>query len=114
MNPIKRKMASFLTEIARKAIETLDPQSPCAMELSGLDVDDVIRGEIEKICGAATLAEVTRILVLAARLKKSGGRDKEVIRGNLRRIVKNLVARVEKEQGELRLPRACRDLLVRP
>lgn len=105
-------MNSLLTEAASKAIMALDPQSPCAEELSKIhDVDRVITEEIEKICAAATLAEITKILLLGARLKRTSGQKKESIKSNLKRIAEQLVTRVETDSGPLRLPKTCRHLL---
>ena len=112
MNPIERKLSSLLTEVARKEIEVLDPESPCAKELSKIhDVDRVITEEIEKISNAATLAEITKILLLAARLKKRPGQKKESAKSELKRIAEQLVTRVETESGPLRLPATCCHLL---
>lgn len=105
-------MSSFLTEAAYKAIVALDPESPCAKELSKIKVDNIIREETEKICGAATLAEITRALSLVRRLKKTSEQEKEAIKSKLKRIVEKLVTRVETESGQLRLPKTCRHLLL--
>ena len=77
MNPIRRKMSSFLNKVARKGLETLDTQSfPCAKELSKVEVDDIVAKEIEKICSAATLAEITKTLLLVRQLNKTSGQEK--------------------------------------
>jgi len=113
MDPIKRKLSSLLTETAHKAIEALEPGSPCAEELSKIDeVDDIINQEIKKLCGAATLAEMTRILYLTARIKKASKQKKVEIKNNLKSIAEQLVTRVEAESGPLRLPKTCRHLLL--
>jgi len=106
-------MSSLLTNAASNGIKALDPQSQCAKELGKIhDVDRVIKKEIEKICSAATLAEITKILLLVARLKKTSGQKKESIKSNLKRIAEQLVTRVETESGPLRLPKTCRHLLL--
>ncbi len=113
MNPIKRKMSSFLTKVTRKGLETLDTQSfPFAKGLSKVEVDDIVAKEIEKICNAATLAEITKTLLLVRQLKKTSGQKKEAIKSDLNRIVEELLTRVETESGQLRLPEACRQLLL--
>lgn len=112
MNPIERKLSSLLTKAASNRIKALGSQSPCAKELSKIhDVDRVITEEIEKISNAAKLAEITRILLLAARLKKRPGQKKESAKSELKRIAEQLVTRVETESGPLRLPATCRHLL---
>ena len=112
MNLIKRKVSSFLTEVARKEIEALDPESPCAKELSKIEADDIIAEDIKKMCNVATLAETTRALLLVTRLKKASGQEKEAIKSNLNTIAERLVTRVEAESGRLRLPKACHHLLL--
>ena len=113
MDPVRRKLSSFLTEAARKGIKTLEPQSPCAKELNGIeDVDTIIAEEIEKICNAATLAEITKILFLTRRMKKASGQKREIIKNDLRKIAEALVVRVEKESGQLKLPETCRHLIL--
>ena len=113
MNPIRRKMVSFLTETAYKEMAALDAQSTCAKELSETeDVDEVIAEEIEKICNAATLAEIMRVFTLASRIKKASGRKKEAIKRELDKIAEQLVARVETESGQLRFSKVCRHLLL--
>jgi len=113
MNPIRRKMASFLNEAAHKEIEALDPDSPYAKELNQIgDVDTVIAEEIEKICNIATLGEITKTLLLVRRLKTASLREKEAVESKLRKIAEELVRRVETESGGLRIPNACRHLLL--
>ena len=113
MGPIRRKLSSFLTEAAHKGIKALEPQSPCAKELNGIeDVDTIIAEEIEKICNAATLAEITKILFLTRRMKKASGQKREIIKNDLRKIAEALVVRVEKESGQLKLPETCRHLIL--
>lgn len=105
-------MSSLLTKAASNEIKALDPQSPCAKELSKIhDIDRVITEEIEKISNVATLAEIARILLLAGRLKKRRGRKKESAKSELKMIAEQLVTRVETESGPLRLPATCRHLL---
>jgi hypothetical protein len=113
MDPIRRKMASFLTEAAHKEIEALGPDSPYAKELHEIgDVDTVIAEEIEKICNIATLGEITKAFLLVRRLKIASLQEKEAIESELRKIAEDLVRRVETESGRLRIPNACRHLLL--
>jgi len=112
MNPIRRKMISFLTEAVFKKIKALDPQSPSAKELSKIEFGEIIAEEIEKICNAATLAETTRALLLVTRLKKASGQEKEVIKSDLNTIAEQLVKRVETKSGRLKLHKTCRHLLL--
>ena len=115
MDPIRRKLSSFLTEAAHKGIKNLDSQSPCAKELSKIeddDINDVIAEEIKRICEAAALAEVAKIFFLTYRLKKTSGQKREIIKNDLRKIAEALVVRVEKNSGQLKLPETCRNLIL--
>ena len=113
MNPVRRKLSSFLIEAAYKDINDLDPQSVCAKELSKIkDVDAVIAETVEKICQAATSAEITKFLFLTARLKTTSGQKREAIKTNIKKTAEALVARVEAKSGPLKLPQSCRLILL--
>ncbi|MHC4104126.1 MAG: hypothetical protein ACYSR9_04240 [Planctomycetota bacterium] len=113
MNPIRRKMASFLTEAAHKEIEALDMDCPCAKEMSKLDdVDNTIAEEVNKLCDAATLREISKTVLLVGRLKKASLQEKEAIESELRKIAEELVRRVEAKSGPSRLRETCRGLLL--
>jgi len=113
MDPIRRKLSSLLTEAARKGIKALEPQLPCTKELNGIeDVDAIIAEEIENICNAATLTEITKILFLTRRMKKTSGQKREAIKNHLKKIAEQIVTRAESESGPLRLPETCRHLLL--
>jgi len=112
-DPIRQKLSLFLIETAHKDINALEPQSLCAKQLSEIEnVDSIIAEEIKRICEAATLAEITRILFLTARLKKTSGRKKEAIEKNLKKIAEILVTRVETESGPMKLPQSCRRIFL--
>jgi len=113
MVPIRRKLCSFLTEAAHKGIKALEPQSPCAKELSKIeDVDAVIVEIVEKICQAATSAEITKLFFLAARLKATSGRKREAVKSDIKKLAEVLVSRIEAESGLLKLPQSCRLILL--
>jgi len=113
MNPVRRKLSSFLIETAHKGIDVLEPQSVCAKELSKVrDVDAVIAETVEKICNAATSAEILKILFLAARLRGTSGQKREAVKGDIKKIAEVLVTRVETESGPLKLPQSCRLILL--
>jgi len=91
----------------------LDPQSPCAKQLSEIEnLDEIIVKEIEKICKVATLTEIARILFLAARLKRTSGQKKESIKSDIKKIAEVLVTRVEAESGPPELPQSCRHIFL--
>lgn len=113
MDPIRQKLSSFLTEVAHKGIKNLKPPSPCAEELSGVkNIDATIAEEIEKICNAATLAEITKILFLTRRMKKASGQKREALKSQLKKIAEEVVTRAESQAGPLTLPQTCRHLLL--
>ena len=112
MDPIRRKLSSFLTDAARRRIEALDPESACAKELRGIPVGEALHEDVERICAAASLAEIGKVLVLGATIHKTSGKEKEEIWNDLKDIADELVARVEKQSGRLMLPEPCRHLLL--
>ena len=113
MNPVRRKLRSFLIEAAHKGINALDAQSPCAKELSHIkDVDALIAETVERICETATAAEISKMLFLAARLRGASGQKEESIRNNIKKIAEVLVTRIETKSGPLKLPQSCRLILL--
>jgi len=112
MELIRKKLSSLLIKAANKEMKALDPQSQCAKELTEIkNVDTIIVEEIEKICKAATLGEITRILLLVARLKTTSGQKREAIKNDIKKVAKKLVTRAEAESGSLKLPQSCRHIL---
>ena len=109
MNLIRRKMASLLTEAVRKEIEALSPESPYAKELNEIE-DAVVAEEIEKVCKAATLGEITRISLLISRLKRVNENEKEKITDQLNSIAGKLIKSVESKAGPLKLSKVCLEL----
>jgi len=108
MDPIRQKLSSLLTEAAYDQIETLNSQSPCAKQLNEIkNLDTVIAEEIKKICEAATLGEITRILFLTARLNKTSGQKRETIKNGIKKIAGKVITRIEAESDPLKLPRSC-------
>ena len=116
MNLMQRRMSAFLNKIARSEVARLDPESPCAKELSKIDADNVIKTEIDRICGVASMAEIAALLSLGTRLSKISVREHGEMRSDIRNDIKKmgekLVARAEKESGELRIPKTFRQLLL--
>jgi len=113
MEPIRKKLSYLLIKAANEEMKALDPQSQCAKELAEIEnVDTIVVEEIEKICKVATMGEITRIFLLAARLKTTSGQKREAIKNDIKKIAKKLVSRVEAESGTLRLPRSCFHILL--
>ncbi|GAG32293.1 unnamed protein product [marine sediment metagenome] len=113
MEPIRKKLSSLLIKAANKKLKALDPQSQCAKKLAEIEnVDTIVVEEIEKICKVATLGEITRFFLLVARLKTTSEQKREAIKGDIKKIAKKLVSRVESESGTLRLPQSCFHILL--
>lgn len=111
MNPIRRKMASFLTEAVHKEIEALSPESPHAKELNEIEnVDTVIAEDVGKICDVATLGEITKAFLLARRLKIVPLQEKDSVKTDLHNMAEKLVKRAEDKSGPLKLSKTCRHL----
>jgi len=113
VNPVRRKLSSFLIEAAHEGINALDAQSACAKELRKIkDVDALIDETVEKICQTATAVEISKILFLARRLRGASGPKEESIKSNIKKIAEVLVTRVESKSGPLKLPQSCRLILL--
>ena len=88
MNPLRRRMSAFLMQVVRDGIKKMDPESPCAKEMRKISGENIVRTEIDRICGTASVGETTRLLVLAVRLKEASwketsGREREDIRSDM-------------------------------
>jgi len=112
MESIREKLKSLLINAVRKGIKTLDPQSQYAKELAEIeDVDTIIAEEIEKICNVFTRGEITRILLLATRLKMTSGQKREVIINDIKKVARSVLVRTEAESGPLKIPQSCRRII---
>jgi len=113
MDPIRQRMSALLAEAVLAQVAAMDPASACAQELSKIcDLDRVIKEEIRSICAAATLAEITKILFLTRRMKKTSGWKIEIIRRELKKTTEQIVTRAEFESGHLGFPETFRRLLL--
>jgi hypothetical protein len=113
MNPIKRKMAAFLTEAACSQINSLDNEFSTSKQLSEIeDVEAAIAEGIETICQAATFAEIRRVLFLAAKLRKASGPKRDSTKNDIKKIAEVIVKRVETESGPLKLPQPFHLILL--
>lgn len=112
MDLIRKRLVLFLTDAARKGLKALDPKSPCARALREIEVENIIGEDIERICRAASLTEVTNVLYLATQLQASSQEKKGPIKSRIKEIAGNLADRIEKESGSFKLPKSCRYLLL--
>jgi hypothetical protein len=106
----KHQIAAFLNKAARDGISKLDKDSPLARELGRLDLDTVLKEDIDQICQAVTFAEALKIMSLGAAAKMGSG-DTERIKADIKKMAKVIEERIEKKDGRLRIPPSCRDLL---
>ncbi|MBF0387279.1 MAG: hypothetical protein HQL20_05415 [Candidatus Omnitrophica bacterium] len=109
MSSLKQQLAAFLNESARAGFKKLDPASPLARELKGLDVEALLRADIGKICDAISFPEMLRALALAAKIKLDL-RDAESFKDEIKTMARAIVARIEKKDS-LSTPLSCRELL---
>ncbi|MBF0571454.1 MAG: hypothetical protein HQL12_06230 [Candidatus Omnitrophica bacterium] len=110
MSYIKEQMASFLTNAAREGISRLDKGSSIAKELNGIDIESVMKEDINRICDAMTFSETVRIMSLGTQIKLGSGKTNQ-IKEDLKNMAKAIEVRVESRYGKLRIPPSCRDLL---
>lgn len=102
-----------MIEAALEQVEALDSASLCAQELSKIyDVNRVLKEEIRRLCAAATLSEITKVLFLTRQMKKTSGQKREPIKSQLKKIAEQVVTRAESQLGPLTLPETCQHLLL--
>jgi len=111
MNLLRRKLASFLIDAARQAIERVDPSSPCARALAKLDLEPALSEDIGRLTAALSVSQIVRLLSLGRRLREGAPAKQEAAKEELKDITRRVVDRVENESGPLKLPPECRDLL---
>lgn len=112
MNPLRQKMASFLIDAARKQIKGLNVESVYAKTLERIDVENMLREDINRVCEAASFIEITRIISLVSQLQAASDENKATIKGDIKKIAEGLVARIERDSGELKISQSCRHLLL--
>ena len=114
MNPMKKRLAESLTEAARKGMEAMDPDNPCARSLqaSESDADAVVAEAIQRICDEISILEAAKLVRLSATLKSSKAEDADKYKTEIRRLALRIVERVERNTGSLDVPPACRALLL--
>lgn len=111
MNPLRQKLAAFLIKAKKRGIDSLGPDSPYAEELRGAEAERIIREDVGKICESISIAEISRIFLLAARLKDSSKEKSDLVKDEFKRIAKDVVARAEDKFGKLKTPEHYRRLL---
>ncbi|HUV40671.1 MAG TPA: hypothetical protein VMW23_02640 [Sedimentisphaerales bacterium] len=112
VNPLKQKLISWLTQEAIKVLETADSESEFIRQLTkDRKLEDVVRPEVEKVCNAATLAQMTKIVSLAARLRSAGPEKRQALKNELGKIAEQLVAKAQAQSGPMKMPDVYRRVL---
>ena len=101
MNPIKKKLADFLFEMSRKAVDAMDPKSPYARSLKNLDGDELLKKDIQRICDEVRILEAAKILSLSTKLMLSNTGDSDRYKKEIKSIASEIVKRVENKTGDL-------------
>ena len=109
---LRQKMASFLTDAALRGMKALDANSSCAKALKKIDVENVLNEDINRICEAMSLAEIAKILSLAVKLKTSSQETSGAIKSDIKKIAEEVVTRLERKSGRLKIPEPCRHILL--
>ena len=109
INILRRKLAEALNNAAHKGLARIDKDSALAKELSKFDVEAILKADIEKICNNVSFLEMTRIMALMVQLNSEEKRH-GAMKVNLKKIIQQLIDRVEKDAGQLNTPMSCREL----
>ena len=109
INILRQKLAESLNEAAHKGLARIDPQSELASELKKHDVEAILKADIEKICANVSMFEISRIMGLLMQLNHADKR-KSGMKADLKKIIRQLIDRIEKDAGKLQTPESCRDL----
>lgn len=110
INPFRSQMVLFLTKSAHAGLEKLDKNSLLARKLKAVDVQAILKHDINKICAEMSCPEMVKLTTLAGQIK-SGLRDEELAKEDVKNIAKDIVKRVEKKSGEFKASPELRDLL---
>lgn len=112
MSLLRQCMATLLTESAHDALAVLDKNSQAARDLSALDVETALKEDVEKICGAISFGEAGKVISLAAQLKARVG-DRQRVKDQIKKIASDVIERIERSSGNLKIPASCRDMLFK-
>ncbi|MBF0494842.1 MAG: hypothetical protein HQL28_06935 [Candidatus Omnitrophica bacterium] len=109
MEYLRKQMSALLFDAAKKGIEKLDKKSSAAKDLKKLDIDTILKNDIDKVSRAISVPEILRCLALASELKVFPGNVKA--KEEIKRIARDVYKRVEKTPGGLEIPKSYRELL---
>lgn len=111
MNVLQKKMAEVMRETARKALKKLDPKSPLAKELHSVDVEAILKQDVERICEALSLFDISRALTLVAQFGVSSPDKRELLKRELKKIAEVSVEKAEAKGVKFDAPVHLRQLL---
>jgi len=106
---LRRKLAKVLEEAAHKGLARIDKDSLLAEELRKVDVEGILKADIDKICNNVSLFEMTRIMGLMVQLNSEEKR-RGPMKADLKKMVQRLIDSVEQKAGRLQTPMSCREL----
>ena len=112
MNILRQNLAKLLDQSARKAISSMDPGSECANILENLDIDDILKNDIELICENVSFSETAKIISLSASINVASEDKQQIIKEEMKEFAEKLVAKIEQKNGKLKIPDHCRHLLL--
>jgi len=112
MNPLRHKLAMILSNAAKKGLNTLEADSVYAKELKELDVDNILREDINKLCEEISMLEITRTFSLYTQLRTARKEEKERVKKELKDIAQNVIERAEKKSVRFKTPERYRDLIL--
>jgi hypothetical protein len=107
---LRRKLAEVIYDAAHQGLKRIDKDSPLAEELKKIDVEEVLRADIEKICNNLSFLEMTRVMALMVQLKSEVKRQ-GAMKPQLKAMVQKLIDRIERDAGKLQTPMSCREIL---
>ena len=106
---LRRKLAEALNDAAHKGLGRIKANSTLAEELKKFDVEKILQADIEKICNNVSFLEMTRIMALIVQLNSEEKRH-GAMKANLKKMIQQLIDRVEQKAGGLQTPMSCREL----
>lgn len=110
INNLRRKLAEVLNDAAHKGLSQMDVNSPLAEEIKKFDIEEVLKSDIEKICCHVSFLEMIRIMGLMSQLKSSNIKQ-GAQKAELREIAQQIIDRTQQNEGKLKIPMSCREIL---
>ena len=109
INILRTQLAKALNDAAHKGLARIDKNSPLAQELKRHNVESILKADVEKICNNVSFLEMTRMMALMSQLN-SKDRKQVVMKAELKKMIQDLIDRIEHDAGKLQTPLSCREL----